>query len=207
MSNKNVFIVLEGIDGSGKSTQAKLLAQQLEEKGHKVYLTFEPTNNYIGSIIRNILKGKQLADHRTIAALFAADRLDHILNEGYGILQKLKEGFTVISDRYYFSSYAYHGVHIDMDWVIELNKKAAELLRPNITIFIDVSPEVSMERIKMNREHIELFETLENLKQTKEKYITAFNKLSNHENVVTINGDEKLENIAEAIWQKVAPVL
>ncbi|MFI5196773.1 MAG: dTMP kinase, partial [Chitinophagales bacterium] len=113
----NLFIALEGTDGSGKSSQVKLLAEKLENAGHKVYATFEPTDGVIGSMVRNILRGGIKADNRTIAALFLADRLDHLLNETNGIVKKLGEGYTVITDRYYFSSYAYHGTHMDMDWV------------------------------------------------------------------------------------------
>ena len=112
---KNLFIAFEGIDGSGKSTQAKRLARLLENAGHKVYSTFEPTDNPIGKMIRDIFNHKMEADHRTIAGLFVADRLDHLLNKSNGILKKLDEGYTVITDRYYFSSYAYHGTHMAMD--------------------------------------------------------------------------------------------
>ena len=90
---KNLFIALEGIDGSGKSTQVKLLSDHLKSAGHKVYATFEPTDSPIGSVIRNIFKHIIEADHRTIAALFAADRLDHLLNKTNGILKKLEEHF------------------------------------------------------------------------------------------------------------------
>jgi len=156
-----MFIALEGIDGSGKSTQTRLLAEKLVNEGHIVYTTFEPTDSPIGSLIRNILKGRFKADHRTIAGLFVADRLDHLLNEVNGIVKKLDEGFTVITDRYCFSSYAYQGTHMDMDWVIQANSMSAQILRPDINIFIDVDPEVSMQRLHSNRGQIELFETLE----------------------------------------------
>lgn len=85
------FIAFEGIDGSGKSTQLVMLKQQLEAAGYKVYNTFEPTDNQIGSLIRDILKGKQSADQLTIAALFAADRLHHILNAEDGLLKNYKK--------------------------------------------------------------------------------------------------------------------
>src|SRR6185437_13792343 len=97
---KNLFIALEGIDGSGKSSQVKLLANKLERAGHKVYATFEPSDGTIGTMVRGILKGDTKADNRTIAALFLADRLDHLLNEKNGVVKKIAEGFTVISDRY-----------------------------------------------------------------------------------------------------------
>ena len=82
---KNLFIAFEGIDGCGKSTQAKLLADKLEKAGHKIFLTCEPTESRIGTLIRDIFNHKMEADHRTIAGLFVADRLDHILNKRDGI--------------------------------------------------------------------------------------------------------------------------
>lgn len=200
----NLFIALEGIDGSGKSTQTKLLSQQLTSQGHKVYATFEPTDSPIGSLIRNILKGNAKADHRIIAGLFVADRLDHLLNEVNGIVKKLEEGYTVITDRYCFSSYAYQGTHMNMDWVIQANSMSAEILRPDINIFIDVAPEESMQRLHSNRDTIELFETLENLKEVRAKYFEAFEKLKSEENIVIVDGNQSIEFIAKDIWNEVA---
>jgi dTMP kinase len=204
---KNLFIALEGIDGSGKSTKTKLLTEKLMAQGHKVYSTFEPTDNQIGKLIRNILKGNAKADHRIIAGLFVADRLDHLLNEEYGIVKKLEEGFTVITDRYCFSSYAYQGTHMNMDWVIQANAMSAEILRPDINIFIDVSPEISMQRVHANRDNIELFETLDSLQKVRAKYMEAFEKLKTVENIFTVDGDRSAELIAQDIWQKVASML
>jgi dTMP kinase len=200
----NLFIALEGIDGSGKSTQTKLLTRQLTNEGHKVYSTFEPTDSAIGSLIRNILKGNAKADHRIIAGLFVADRLDHLLNEVNGIVKKLEEGYTVITDRYCFSSYAYQGTHMDMNWVIQANAMSAAILRPDINIFIDVDPEVSMHRLHSNRDNIELFETLETLKAVRSKYYEAFDKLKSEENIVIVDGNQSIESIAKDIWKEVA---
>lgn len=196
----NIFIAIEGIDGSGKSTQAKNIAKRLEAEGHKVYLTFEPTDMRIGKMIRSILGGKEKADEKVIAALFAADRLDHILHETEGILKKLAEGYIVITDRYYFSSYAYHGAHLDMDWVIASNQMAANILKPTVNIFVDVSPEVAMQRINANRETVEIYETLDNLKAVQSQYVRAFEKLQQEEHIVKVNGDETPENVTEALW-------
>jgi dTMP kinase len=203
----NLFIALEGIDGSGKSTQTKLLAEQLTNQGHKVYSTFEPTNNQIGKLIRDILKGNTRADYRIIAGLFVADRLDHLLNEEYGIVKKLEEGYTVIMDRYYFSSYAYQGAHMDIDWVIQANAMSASILRPDVNIFIDVAPEISMQRLHANRDNIELFETLDNLKLVRSKYMEAFEKLKGDENIFSVDGNRTPELIAGDIWQKVSSML
>lgn len=200
----NLFIALEGIDGSGKSTQTKLLKEHLTAQGHKVYTTCEPTDSPIGSLIRNILKGRMKADHRTIAGLFVADRLDHLLNEVDGIVKKLEEGYTVITDRYCFSSYAYQGTHMDMDWVIQANSMSAGILRPDINIFIDVAPEISMQRLHNNRNIIELYETHDNLNQVRAKYFEAFEKLKFDENIFIVDGNRPTELIAKDIWLEVS---
>jgi len=198
-----MFIAFEGIDGSGKSTQMQLLAEKLTVAGHQVHTTFEPTDGYIGSIIRKILKGQMKADERTIAGLFVADRLDHLLNEENGILKKLDEGFVVITDRYYFSSYAYHGSHMDIDWVISANAMSARILRPDINIFIDISPEIAIQRLNANRDKIELYESLENLKNVRDKYFESFEKLMDEEQIIIIDGNPSTGKIAEEIWEKV----
>ena len=204
---KNLFIAFEGIDGSGKSTQVKILSQKLELEGHKVYTTFEPTDSPIGSMIRNVFNHKMEADHKTIAGLFVADRLNHLLNQTNGIIKMLNDGFTVITDRYYFSSYAYHGVHMPVDWVIQANALSADLLRPDLNIFIDISPEESMKRISKGRETVEMYETLDNLKKVKEIYFNCFEKLKEVEKVCIINGEREETEIAQHIWQNIYPLL
>lgn len=112
---KGIFIAFEGIDGSGKSTQIQFLMKKIEEKSIRCYQTCEPSSGPIGSLTRQILTGRIKTDNRVIAAMFAADRLDHLLNPIDGIVSKIEEGIHVISDRYYFSSYAYHSVDVPMD--------------------------------------------------------------------------------------------
>lgn len=204
---KNLFIALEGIDGSGKSTQTEILAKRMADNGMKVYRTFEPTDNFIGTLIRDILKGKRKAHDKTIAGLFVADRLHHILNEEDGMKQKLEEGFHVITDRYYFSSYAYHGTHMDLHWVIDANRLAADTLKPDVTIFIDVAAETSMQRINKNRAGTELYETLENLNKVRNKYFEAFELTKGKENVVIIDGNRGEVEIAEDVWKEVRRLL
>ncbi len=203
----NLFIALEGIDGSGKSTQTKLMEQSLIARGLKVYTTFEPTNGPIGSMIRSVLRGEMKMDDRAVAGLFVADRLDHLLNEQDGILKKLEEGYTVITDRYYFSSYAYHGAHMDMDWVIAANAMSASLLRPDVTLFIDVAPEVSMTRLQERNEKIEIYETLDNLRSVRAKYVEAFEKLAGTENIVFVDGNNSREAISRDLLRQVEHML
>ncbi len=199
----NLFIAIEGIDGSGKSTQVELLREKLEKAGHKVYGTFEPTDSFIGILIKDILKHKTEADHRVIAGLFVADRLNHLLNKTNGLLKKMEEGYTVITDRYYFSSYAYQGTYMPLDWVIQANSLSAGLLRPHLNIFIDVSPGISIQRINNGRSSMELFETKTSLEKVREKYFEAFEKLKDQETIVIINGNSTVEQIATDIWTEV----
>jgi dTMP kinase len=203
---KNLFIAFEGIDGSGKSTQVEHLSAKLKNAGHQVYTTCEPTNSPIGSIIRDIFNHKLEGDHRTIAGLFVADRLDHLLNKTNGILKKLEEGFTVITDRYYFSSYAYHGVHMSLDWVIEANSLSADLLRPDMNIYIDMPPEICMNRLSKGRNSLELYETIENLNQVRGKYSEAFNRLKNTEKIFITDGNRLPELIANDIWAEISHI-
>ena len=205
--SKTLFIALEGIDGSGKSTQVKLLAERLETKGHKVYATCEPTEGPIGKMIREIFNHRMEGDQRTIAALFVADRLEHLLNKQNGIVKMMEDAYTVITDRYYFSSYAYHSVHVDMDWVIESNKLSAEILRPDLNIYIDISPGVSMKRIKSDRSSVEMYETLENQKLVHSKYAEALERQKSVEKILVVNGDQLVEKISEEIWRAVQPLL
>ncbi|MGN6393918.1 MAG: dTMP kinase [Mucilaginibacter sp.] len=204
---KNLFIAFEGIDGSGKSTQVRLLKDRLEANGHKVYTTCEPTDAPPGKMIRDIFNHRIDGDHRTIAALFVADRLHHILNKTDGMLKMLEEGYTVITDRYYFSSYAYQSPHIDQNWVIQANSLAAGLLRPDLNIYIDISPEISIERLNKGRTSIELYETLDNLRLVRNKYLELIDVLKGEEKVFVANGDQSPEGIANDIWDTVSAML
>ncbi len=204
---KNLFIAFEGIDGSGKSTQVRLLKDRLEASGHKVYTTCEPTDAPPGKMIRDIFNHRIDGDHRTIAALFVADRLHHILNKTDGMLKMLEEGYTVITDRYYFSSYAYQSPHIDQNWVIQANSLAAGLLRPDLNIYIDIPPEISIERLNKGRTSIELYETLDNLRLVRNKYLELIDVLKGEEKVFVANGDQSPEGISNDIWDTVSAML
>lgn len=193
------LVAFEGIDGSGKSTQIKKLAEYIRREGENAYTTCEPTDNYIGKIIRDIFSHRREATQETIAGLFVADRLQHLLDPAEGMLKQLETGH-VLTDRYYFSSYAYHGVHVDMDWVIAANAMAVQKGKADLHVFIDVDPEISLERIRSSRQNMEMYETLANLKKVREQYLRAFDQLQHAENIVFVDGNRDPEAISTDIW-------
>lgn len=202
---KGKFIVLEGIDGSGKSSQTGPLVARLEELGVPCRETREPTGGPVGSLIRQIFTGRVTADNRVIAALYAADRIDHLVNEVDGLCAAIDKGITVVSDRYYFSSYAYHSVDVDMDWVIGANALSAQLLRPTLTVFLDVPVDTALERIHKNRFVEEIFDGADRLRQTRELYFRAFERLKDVENVAVVDGVGTREQVAQRVWAAVEP--
>ncbi len=173
MASKGKFIVFEGIDGSGKSSQMRLLAQYLGDRGVRVHLTCEPTQSPIGSLLRDCLTGKLDTDERTIAALFAADRLHHIYGREDGILARLDAGESVLCDRFYFSSLAYNGGMAESEWVKQLNTPAMNACVPDLVVFIDLTPEDAMARI-LRRGKTDRYESVGLLEKIRTGYLKAF---------------------------------
>jgi len=181
-----MFIIFEGIDGSGLTTQSKILKDYLEEKGNKVFLTKEPTNSHIGKLIRKTLRGLYKTDQEALALLFAVDRSMHM-----DIIKKeLKDSF-VICDRYYFSNFAYQMLSVDLNHLIRINSR---FLKPDLTIFLDVPAEVCKKRIDENRKHIEIFENQETLERIRKNYIKIIKLFKKKGyNIVEIDGNRSIE--------------
>ncbi|MEM7571504.1 MAG: dTMP kinase [Bacteroidota bacterium] len=205
---KSLFVVFEGLDGSGKTTQIELLANRLRKLGHEVNLSAEPTDFLpSGQLIRDILQHRIKADPKTVAALFAADRIEHLLHPETGVLDRLAAGQTVISSRYYFSSLAYQAAYAGIDWVAALNSQAKRLRPADLTFFLDLPPEISIERIERNRDQTELFETLEKLTEVRSAFKQAFNYWREDENIVEIDASKNIEEVAEQIWRSAEKML
>ncbi len=202
--NRGRFITFEGIDGCGKSTQIHRLKQRMEAMSLPCCETFEPSSGPVGSMLRQCLSGRMKADERTMATLFAADRLDHLLNDYDGILQNVRQGIHVICDRYVLSNYAYQGVSASIDWIEELNSEAGKILRPDCHIFIDVEPEVSLERMEKTRFHRDLYETKERLTQVRNCYFSLFDRFQEEENILIVDGSQNADAIAETIWDSIS---
>ncbi len=169
------FIVLEGIDGSGKTTQAKLLSESEIFKGQKVLLTREPTSWIIGSFLRKGLESKEVVDPRTMQLLFTADRSYHVENE---ILPTLMRGEEVICDRYALSTIAYGAAFgVDKKWLETINKPFLELV--SVGILMDIEPEAALKRITGSREVSTYFEKIDTLKRIRAEYLSAVNSYPN----------------------------
>jgi dTMP kinase len=203
------FVVIEGIDGSGKSTQMEILSKKLSSINQEHYLTTEPTDGPIGVLIRKILRKEIVVGESALAGLFLADRLDHLQNELNGLTTIISQGTHVITDRYYWSSYAYHSLHLPMEWVIAINSKCAEILRPDITFYLDLSPEESIRRIKKSRASTELFEEKKILENVRGNYLKSIELLGDKENVVVLDTNENKspEEVFEEIWLHISKIL
>ncbi len=192
-----MFIAIEGIDGAGKATQAKLLASWLENKGYEVFLTQEPTGGEIGKLIKKILssnKSKIYHNSEVVALLFAADRAEHVKK----IKKELKKGKVVISERYLHSSLAYQSASgLSIRWIKEINKFA---IPPNIIIYLDIPAEIGIKRIA-SRDVKELFEKKEFLTKVRESYLKLLEK---ENNVILIDASQEIKKVQKEIRNKLA---
>lgn len=197
------FIVIEGLDGCGKSTQIEMLEKKMKEHGMAVHLTREPSDGEIGLFTRSVVDMEKDFPPETLIYLFLADRIDHIKNE---MLPMLEKGINVICDRYYFSSYAYQSNVIGMEALIKLNKPMADLLKPDIAVYIDVPPEKCFERITLRCGDISMFDNLQSLNRIEKGYKNAFEYIKN-ENIVLTDGTQKAEDVSADIWSNVIKVI
>ncbi len=179
--SKGLFIVFEGLDGSGTSTQARLLQESLSKEGVRVFLTAEPTAGPIGVLIRLAMSHRLVSssdpavEDRQLAYWFAADRYDHLYNDVDGVLKQLKSGATVISTRYCLSSFAYH-CRNDDDF--RLIQKLNEDFPPaDLTFFVDCPVETCLRRISQRQYVSEKYEHRDKLNAVKanfEKALAAY---------------------------------
>ena len=194
--DRGFFICVEGLDGCGKTTQTKFLVRRLKEKGYNVVYTAEPSRGEIGKFIkRYCLHGEGRVSSVVEALLFAADRFEHVEKE---VIPALSEGKLVVSDRYVYSSLAYQGAAgLDLKWIEKINEHA---VRPGLAIFIDVEPEIVVQRLKPRRS---VMENLETQRRVREIYIKFVEKGA----LVKINGNKSEREVADEIMQVVLSFL
>jgi dTMP kinase len=187
VNKKGAFICIEGLDGCGKTTQAKLLAKKLEKSHNAVYTT-EPSRGKIGTYIRkSYLYGEKRLSSVLEALLFAADRIEHVETE---VLPALKQGKLVISDRYVYSSLAYQGAAgLSLEWIEKVNEHA---LKPDLAVFIDVDPKIVMRRLKPKRSVMENMETLQKVRDVYLKFVAKGE-------LVRLDGNRAKDEVAEVL--------
>lgn len=201
-NNRGLFITIEGGDGSGKSTQIKLLSKSLYQTPHLT--TFEPGSTEFGVILRNLIQHDKVnLNSKTEALLFAADRSYHVDNV---IRPALQRGETVITDRYIDSSLAYQGGgrEIPINEIEKLSLWATNNLIPDITIFLDISEENSLARIKESKDKIENagVEFHKNVLKTYKKLSEQYD-----ERFIIVDAEQSIEKVHQEIIVKVAKKL
>jgi len=196
---KGAFIVIEGCDGAGTTTQAQRLQGRLQAAGHRAHVTCEPSKGWIGQQIRERLRGAPPDDegYQLLALLFAADRMAHMADEMRG---QLDDGVHVLCDRYVLSSLVYQGLHVDEGWVRQLNQHAAA---PDLTLVIDVTVEESLRRQQVRGAQKEIYDDGDLLRRIRQRYLTLREEVGG----VLIDGEDTVDVITDRLWAHVAPVV
>jgi len=186
--NRGMFICVEGLDGSGKTTQAKRLVNNLRLRGFDSVYTTEPTKGEVGRFIRRFVLNRDKRVPATLEALlFAADRIDHVEKE---ITPFLKQDMVVVCDRYVHSSLAYQGAAgLNLEWVEYINQF---VLKPNLSLLIDASTDVVVKRLKKKKT---VMETAQNLKKVREIYMN----LAQKQHLTIIDGGKSINEVANNI--------
>jgi len=195
MEKRGKFIVIEGLDGCGKTTQLKLLTEKLREQGEKVIETNEPTKGSVGKLVRQVLEKKVILPPDALQLLFVADRSDHLKQT---IKPALSAGKVVISDRYLWSTIAYGSLNLDKNWLLSLHRYC---LYPNISIFLEVKPKTCLQRIGLRGENKTIFEEEEKLRRVWQTYQWLAKKF--REDIIIIDGERKPEAISREILNKI----
>lgn len=192
------FIAIEGLDGCGSTTQIGLLADRLPN----VHRTAEPSQGPVGRLIRQALRHEVPLTDATFPNLFAADRLDHLQRE---IEPALAQGKVVITDRYYGSSMAYQSQIVPLDKVMALN---ADFRSPDLTLFLDISPEHALERINARGEALEHFESLNRLQDISASFAIAMALLQQQgEKIVRVDALGSIEEVHERLLSAIRQCL
>jgi dTMP kinase len=196
------FIVLEGIDGSGTTTQAARLVASLRAAGHDVVGTREPSDGPLGLVLRQALTRRLVGlSDRALALLFAADRLDHLASV---VEPALEEGKVVVSDRYVLSSLAYQGMRMPLRWVEGLNAAA----RPaDLTLYLAVDPRTAARRRQGRGGTAELFDADEVQRAVARAYARVVRKHARAQRVVRVDGRASADEVAREIFARVQTVL
>lgn len=201
------LIVIEGIDGSGKTTQAKELVKKLNKSGYNASWTKEPTDQIIGQFIREkILSGNMEINPLALQYLFNADRVMHMEK----IEKFLQKGMIIVMDRYFWSSVAYalsdmNGVK---DWYLTAFSVLSfyhQFILPNTTFYLDITEEKALERIKQSGKHGEIYDNDEKLPKIQANYQQLLKEFPNEFTI--IDGAQTQEEVTNELYNSVVSIL
>ncbi|MBQ9086785.1 MAG: dTMP kinase [Clostridia bacterium] len=193
------LFVLEGIDGAGKTTQASLLEEYLRSRGRQVLRTAEPTAFPTGVALRRVLSGAEKKTECEMAAMFVLDRIAHNTHPTEGIEAILAEGIDLICDRYYYSTLAYQGHSTDYEWVKAMNLLCPQIRKPDLCLYLDLTPEQSLERIRAGRDRVEIYENADTLIRVRNAFFRVFEDLKSTDPIVIVDAYRCPEEIAADI--------
>jgi len=197
------FIVFEGLDGAGTTTQSRLLCENFRKTATPCFLTCEPTESFIGRTVRSVLQKRETVGPGTLARLFSADRNDHLYHPENGILEQLKKGLIVVCDRYLFSSLAYQSIDWDFDDVWELN---CSFPLPEHLLFLDVNPEESQRRILERDAPQEIYEKKDLQDKIRSNYFDAFQHFEGTRmDLHVFDGTLPVQELQNMIWKQLKP--
>jgi len=197
------FLVFEGLDGAGTTTQSRILHERMTRHGTSSMLTTEPTETFIGKAVRHILRNNSEVAPGTLAKLFSTDRHNHLYHRTDGIVSHLENGTIVICDRYLFSSLAYQSIDWDFDAVWDLN---CGFPLPEHLFFLDVPPEESQRRILKRDTPQEIYEKQDLQNEIRENYFHTFTLFEHTEMKLHIlDGTLPVKELEEMVWKKVKP--
>ena len=198
------FIVFEGLDGSGKSTQLERLEQRLRALGRSVHRTAEPTGGDVGRAIRRALSGEEPRSTAELAALFLADRIAHNAE----IAAHLDAGEDVICDRYFYSSMAYQGPLTDPDWVADMNRRCPAVAKPDLCVFLDVDYRKCKARLDAGRDKLEIYERDPDfMEATRSAFLAVFRRYALEDRIAVVDADRELDEVSEEIFAVVKAIL
>jgi len=196
-AGRGLFVVFEGLDGAGTTSQSTLLANWLREHDRDVELTHEPSHGPTGVMLRSVLGRRMTMDVAALALAFAADRLDHLYNDRNGLVGRLASGSWVVCDRYVLSSLAYQASQgLDPDWLVSINQHA---IQPDVTVFVDAAPSVCLARIGRRSSDDELFHGHAQLGQVQESYREILRRGMFVGGLITVDGDEPMDIVAKQV--------
>jgi len=194
------WIVFEGLDGAGTTTQTNLLADRLVGRlgsRRRVHKTAEPTRGAFGRICRAALRDKLPFDPVSLALGFTADRADHLYRPG-GALDRLNRGCWVVMDRYLYSTLAYQD-GVNREWLMNIN---AVFPRPDLTVFLDVPPEICLARLRERGKEAQIFENAENLRRIAESYRWVIRVEKKKSPFLVLDGTLPVEEIGERVFER-----